>query len=345
MVDDQTQLAVMKPDSGNWTVLTHDRSAGMQARASWAANGSRIYFDRVWGGPRGVYAISPLGGEPRLVLDRAQCPRALPDGSLIVTMIDQSSRYRLFRLWPDSGKLQPLPALLGGGVSQLVDPLVQAFPDGREVLYLGSPEAEPNSLPHWSAIDLETLRSRPMNIHNAPRGFAVAVSPDNRSALFVKAEEDQWSIAAVPRSGTDSPRTLISFPRPYNVWGLDAARDGSVYFDYMIRQTAVIEFDAAGKPVAESVAPIDAGLLIPLQDDSYLCDYSKSRKRQLRVIRAGTGSGNLLLESSDESTGPAAKVGADAVAFLLGPEGSRHIAIATLREGRIVRRFPFEPRL
>jgi eukaryotic-like serine/threonine-protein kinase len=59
MVDGQTQLAVMQPDSGNWTALTRDRSSGMQAQMSWAADGSRIYFDRVWGRPRGVYSIPP----------------------------------------------------------------------------------------------------------------------------------------------------------------------------------------------------------------------------------------------------------------------------------------------
>jgi len=47
MIDGQTQLAVMQPDSGSWTVLTHDRNAGMQAQMSWAPDGSRIYFDRV----------------------------------------------------------------------------------------------------------------------------------------------------------------------------------------------------------------------------------------------------------------------------------------------------------
>ena len=181
----------------------------MQARASWGGDGSRIYFDRVWGGPRGVYAISPLGGEPRLVLDRAQCPRALPDGSLIVAMIDESARYRLFRLWPDSGKLQPLPALLGGGVSQLVDPLVQAFPDGREVLYLGSPEAEPNSLPHWNAIDLDTLRSRPMNIHNAPRGLCHCGVARQPFRLVRDGRRRPVEYRGGTEMGADPPRTLM----------------------------------------------------------------------------------------------------------------------------------------
>lgn len=340
MVDGQTQLAVMQPDSGSWTVLTHDRTAGMQAQMSWAPDGSRIYFDRVWGRPQGVYSISPLGGEPRLLLDAAQCPHALPDGSLIVVQIDESLRYRLYRFWPDSGKLQALPALVGGGVRQLVDPLVQVFPDGRDVVYLGTPDSAPNVAPRWYVMNLETLRSRSLNSQVVPSAFSVGVSPDNESALIVNSVGDEWEIAAVPRSGEGGPRPLISFPKPHNVWGIDAARDGSVYFDYMMRPTSVLEFDPTAKTVAETVVTID-GAMVPLDAGSFLFDRIEGGKRHLKIFRAGVGSRNLL-ESSDESSTPAARVGAGSVAFLLDPGDVPRIAIATLREGRIVKRFSFD---
>jgi hypothetical protein len=171
MIDGQTQLAIMQPDTESWTVLTHERNAGTQAEMSWAPDGSRIYFDRVWGGPRGVYSISPLGGEPRPVLDAAQCPRALPDGTLIVVRIDEAARYRIYRLWPDSGKLQALPALVGGGEKEVVDRLVQVFPDGREVVYVGTPASRPDGLPRWYVINLDTLLSRPLNSQGCARRF------------------------------------------------------------------------------------------------------------------------------------------------------------------------------
>jgi eukaryotic-like serine/threonine-protein kinase len=340
MVDGQTQLAVMKPDSGSWSVLTHERNAGMQAQMSWAPDGSRIYFDRVWGGPRGVYSISPLGGEPRLLQDAAQCPRALPDGSLIITQIDRSARFRLFRLWPDSGKLDPLPALVGGGLSTVIDPLVQVFPDGREAVYLGTPDSKPDGLPRWYVIDLASLRSRPLNSQVVGNAFAVGVTPDDRSALIVNSMTDQWEIAAVPRSGAGAIRALISFPKPHNIYGIDAARDGSVYFDYMMRQTAVLQFDTAAKAVTETVTTIDR-TMIPLGADSFLVDRLENGKRRLKVFRAGVGSQNLL-QSSEESSSPAARVGDASVAFLAGPEDSARIALATVREGRIVKRFPFD---
>jgi hypothetical protein len=312
----------------------------MQAQMSWAPDGSRIYFDRVWGKPRGVYSISPLGGEPRLLLDNAQCPHALPDGTLIVTQIDESARYRLYRFWPDSGKLQSLPALVGGGVGQLVDPLVAVFPDGREVVYLGTPDSQSGGVPRWYVLNLETLRSRPLNSQVVLDDFSVSVSPDNQFALIVNARGDEWEIAAVPRSGEGTPRALISFPKPNAVWGIDAGRDGSVYFDYMMRPRSVLQFDMAAKAVSETVVTTDGGM-IPLDAGSFLLDRFEGGKRHLKVFRADVGSRNLL-ESSEESSLPAARVGADSVAFLLGPGDAPHIAIATLREGRIVKRFSFD---
>ena len=340
MIDGQTQLAVMQPGSGSWSVLTHDRNAGMQAQMSWAPDGSRIYFDRVWGRPRGVYSISPLGGEPRLLLDGAQCPHALPDGTLIVVQIDESAHYRLYRFWPDSGKVQSLPALVGGGVRELVDPLVAVFPDGRDVVYLGAPDSTPNEAPRWYAINLETLRSKPLNSQVVPGAFSVGVSPDNQSALIINAVGDEWGIAAVPRSGEGEPRALISFPRPHNIWGIDAARDGSVYFDYMVRQSSVLQFDTSGRAVSETVVAID-GAMLPLDGGSFLVDRMVAGRRHLKVFRADLGERNLL-ESSEESSSPAAKIGADSVAFLLGSHDARRIAIATLRDGRIVKRLPFD---
>lgn len=341
MVDGQTQLAVMNPISGSWTVLTHERDAGMEAQASWAPDGSRIYYDRVFGGPQGVYEISPLGGEPRLVLEAAQCPHALPDGSLIVVRIDSSGHYRLYRYWPDSGKLQPLPALAGGGMAQTPDPLVQPFPDGRALIYSGTPESDPNGTPRWYVLDLESLRSRLLDAPFVPRAFGFGVSRDGESGLFVNAVGDIWEIAAVPRSGTGPIRPLISFPKPANIWGVSVARDGSVYFDYMLRPSSVIEFDPAAKKVVQTVVPTDEPPLIPLGAGSFLIGRSESGKWQLNVFRMGVGLQNLL-QSSEDSVGPATRVGSDSVAFRIGTWGALHIAIATLRDGHIVRRFGFD---
>jgi hypothetical protein len=257
-----------------------------------------------------------------------------------VVQIDETARYRLYRFWPDSGKLRALPALVGGGVGQLVDPLVAVFPDGHEVVYLGTPDSTSGAAPRYYVLNLDTLRSRALNTQVVRNTFSVGVSSDNKSALIVNAMGDEWGIAAVPRSGEGAPRVLISFPKPHNVWGIDAGRDGSVYFDYMIRPMSVLQFDATAKAVSETVVTIDGGML-PLDAGSFLFDRFEAGKRHLKVFRADVGSRNLL-ESSEESSMPAARVGPGSVAFLLDPEEDPRIAIATLREGRIIKRFSFD---
>jgi eukaryotic-like serine/threonine-protein kinase len=47
IVDNLTQVAVANPDSGNWTVLTHDRTRGTVHEIAWSPDGSKVYFDRV----------------------------------------------------------------------------------------------------------------------------------------------------------------------------------------------------------------------------------------------------------------------------------------------------------
>ena len=74
MTDGQLQVAVMKPESGNWTVLTHQRDLGELVSIDWSRDGSRLYFDRHTDSPRGIFSVPVLGGEPRLVLDGAYFP-------------------------------------------------------------------------------------------------------------------------------------------------------------------------------------------------------------------------------------------------------------------------------
>jgi eukaryotic-like serine/threonine-protein kinase len=67
MVDGTTQIAVMKPESGNWSVLTRDRSHGPVLNHSWSSDGTLIYYDRYTDGPRAIFSVPVLGGDERLV--------------------------------------------------------------------------------------------------------------------------------------------------------------------------------------------------------------------------------------------------------------------------------------
>ena len=108
IIENLTQVAVSSPDTGNWTLLTHDRQRGFVNEISWAPEGTKLYYDRTIGVPVGIYSIPALGGAERLVLDNAGGPEALPDGSLLVIRADSNARWRIYHFWPDSQRLQPL---------------------------------------------------------------------------------------------------------------------------------------------------------------------------------------------------------------------------------------------
>jgi serine/threonine protein kinase len=105
----QTQVAVMKPESGNWSILTHNRDRGAVDQVSWSPDGSLIYYDRTTDVPHGIYSVPVLGGEERLMLEDANSPEALPDGSLLVTRLRSVDRGQVYRFWPDTGRLEALP--------------------------------------------------------------------------------------------------------------------------------------------------------------------------------------------------------------------------------------------
>ena len=108
-----TQVAVMKPETGNWSILTHSREHGYITGLAWSADGASIYYDRLADVPQGVYSVPLLGGDEHLVLENAGTPQPLPDGSLLVTRLNAKRQTQLFRFWPDTGRLQDLPVLTG----------------------------------------------------------------------------------------------------------------------------------------------------------------------------------------------------------------------------------------
>jgi hypothetical protein len=104
--DGVSQVALLRPASGDWTVLTRQKGLGSIYKISWSRDGSKLFFDRVTDVPHGVYSIPAIGGEERLVLPDAQGPESLPDGTLLVVKFDADRNFQPHRLWPESGKLE-----------------------------------------------------------------------------------------------------------------------------------------------------------------------------------------------------------------------------------------------
>ncbi len=82
MVDNQTQVAMMKPGSGSWSVLTSDRTRGGASSISWTLDGTRVLLTRT------------------------------PAGALIVLRINEERLPQLFRHRRSSQAFDPLDAIL-----------------------------------------------------------------------------------------------------------------------------------------------------------------------------------------------------------------------------------------
>lgn len=340
MVDGQTQLAVMQPESGDVNVLTHDRTRGALSSYSWSPDGTRIYYGRVDGVPRGVFSISAVGGEERLVLEDAVCPQALPDGSLVVAKINENRQYQVYRYIPDTRSLRPYDAFLESDVDYTR--ILAAFRDGKDAAFWG-----------WSADALKSNKEialQRLNLSSgvvtelAPvvsvsdRGGAIAIAADDQSVVTVARSGDLATVIQVPRAG-GSRRELLSLTE--SITGVDVAPNGDVYVDQMSRPLNVTRINADGTGVTPLLT--FAGMMAgnhargagSLSDGRLVFPVDRNGRRQLVVMAPGQNP-QPVIQTQDETDGPIAPAGPSGVAFLLGP--TRTLAIASAADGRITHR-------
>ena len=340
MIDSLTQVAVANPDTGNWTVLTHDRQHGFVNEISWAPDGSKLYFDRTIAVPAGIYSVPALGGDERLVLADAGCPQALPDGSLLVIHRDGQGLWRIHHYWPDSQRLEPLP----GWISISTTIPLRVFPDGREAVFHGT-QTQTETSDHLYVMDLTTGKTRRLapdltNPRNS-ESFPLAATADGRAVLAVVSAGDLQRLVSVPRDGRGAMQTLLTLTRP--PWYIDSTKDGSVYLDQVDRPHEILRFPSSGgtpEVLASSVTE-DSGAqyMDPVQtaDGRFLLDTAFSGTGRL-LIGKPDGDFVPLLDTREETSGPAVSLANGQIAFVLGTGPEQTIAIASTTEGRLVRR-------
>ncbi|MES1259404.1 MAG: protein kinase, partial [Gemmatimonadota bacterium] len=235
MVDGETQLGVLKPGTGDWKVLTNDLTHGSVTSATWSRDNGTIYFDRFRDVPNGIYSISPLGGEERLVLANAGEPDILPDGSLLAAVINSDRNDQLVHFWPESGRLDTLPAI---GTLTANSSFFRSFPNGREAVFFGRPATTKDSADHLYAIDLTSKAIRRL----APTFFSfvstIAVTPDNKWVYVATSSVPVTRIVAIASDGSSRAQVLTVLPNP--TYGLDVGTDGSIYFDQFTRPIEMI---------------------------------------------------------------------------------------------------------
>ena len=345
MVDGLTQVAVMDTDSRDWTVLTKDRSRGYVAELNWSPDGSKIYFDRGISVPNGIYAISRFGGEEHLVLEDAIGPEVLPDGTLLAVKLNKDRKEQLYRYWPESGRLEALDATFSGN-SDLCPP-VRAFHDGKDAVFFGETfeQGASDASAHLYMISLASGRTQRLapeldfRMLSALFLFPLAVTSDDQSVLAEVDPGDLHRVISIPRRGAGSIRTLFTLTLPPAFMDMD--KNGNLYLDQADRPMEVLRFSSAGgtPEVLEGPASSLTGQYqtISLPDGRVVFGSWLAGRSRLVAARPGAEAVPLI-ETKEETSSPACRVGKDEIAFLLGPPDHAVVAVASVSDGRVVAR-------
>ncbi|HEV2348399.1 MAG TPA: protein kinase [Terriglobia bacterium] len=339
------QLWVMQPDSGNRVMLTHSREKGFVIHYSWSPDGSRIYYDRWDDQPKGIFAVSALGGDEQLILEDAMTPEALPDGSLLIIRLNSENHFQVFHYWPETGQTKPLSVevLLG-----LPFDYIRAVPGGHDALVIGTKVGQgADAVAHLYDVDLasESMRQLPEEIPGefGAHNVTVAASADGKYAITSTLNGDSYQVSAIPLDGHGPTRTL--FNMTHFISSLDMGADGSIYLDQNDRASDLVRFSAEGGHV-ETITSL-------ANSEEYYEDFTVLPDgRAVRAERTASHSRLILVEagkdpvplvnSTDETGGPMSPVGSDQVAFMIGPHPRHEIALAALSNGRIIRRLSFD---
>ena len=329
----QTQAAVMKPGTGNWTVVTHDRTRGLVNDLSWAPDGSLIYFDRLSDSPNGVYSVPTLGGDERLVVENAGAPVALQDGSLLFLRLNADRVWQLFRLWPDEGKQEALPFVRvtpGLGYYSLVRQI-----DRDRIVLVGRPIKDATADDGLYVVNLQSNEARKIN-PGTPLEAPVALEVDrvDGSILMTVRDANTFRLIRISPTGASRAESVMTFLAPAHP---AVTPSGDMYVATVERQVELLRFPEKGF-IEQLDQAATSGAPLPLPDGRILVTSRTGGKS--RVVATAPGREPLIFVRTDEdNTQPMAMVGDGHVAMMFGT-GAKDIAIVSISTGAITKRMP-----
>ena len=218
MVGAVTQVAVMKPDSSDWRVLTH-QTTGWVNEISWSPDSSLLYYDRWTYVPLGIFSVRPLGtDEDHPVLEKAFLPQALPDGSLLAVKLNERNKFQVIHYWPNSGREQAVPIeldasrmgdVVNGSPLRVSRSGRTAFAIGRRLGGTGHDDAV-----HVYVIDLGSGGDQPRRdrTEGGLGDHCVGARRRRRRGAGELQSNDAARILALSTSGRTAPRSLLTLP-------------------------------------------------------------------------------------------------------------------------------------
>jgi serine/threonine protein kinase len=329
-----TQVAVLKPETGNWSILTHRRDNGAVDDLSWSPDGSLIFFDRFTDVFNGVYSVPVLGGDEHLVLENAGVPEALPDGSLLLARVNQDRRLQLYHYWPETARLQALPI----GIELYANTDLRAMPGGREAIVLGTPLTGEHPQKDLYIVDLATAAIRPLA---SGRHFESAgrftLSRGGESILLTETSDSITRVRSMPLDGRSPPRTL--FTTTEAVWHLDSGLGGVVYAGLIQRPGEVVRLSTKGGSETLARFPgldtFDFVLVLP--DGRAVVPVRGPTHTKLMAVTNGKEP-TPMVATTEETAAPLTLAGPRQIAFVIGRAPHETIAIADTQSGSILRR-------
>jgi hypothetical protein len=313
IVEGFSQLGVMKPATGNWEVLTHDRSRGQVSNIEWSRDSSRVYYDRFVDVPDGVFSVPVPRGEERLVLENAASPRVLGDGSLVLSQLNAERRAQLHRYWPADGRLEPLNAVLRDFWATVFD-----VSERGQVVFVGRTLDALEAPDRLYALDLKSARAVPLapGLSFSRTTQALAVAPDGRSVVLTVDSGDSQHVVKVLTDGSGDVKTL--FPVTEFVFYLDVGHDGSVYLDQWDRMGEVVRLSPSGG-APEHIgynkrSGLYIGIALPLPDGRVVVSARTGGRERLMVMGLGREPVTFA-ETSEETAAPMTLVAGERVAF------------------------------
>jgi hypothetical protein len=201
-------------------------------------------------------------------------------------------------------------------------------------------------VPHVYVLDLASkqIRQLPTGAADDSSVLALAVSRDGRSVLISRAAEDRTEIVSLPASGRGSPRVL--FGSSNVVQYLDTSPDGAIYMDEWDEPVHILRSSPSGG--AATVIYTFPSQRVPrgrtplfLPDGRAVVETHRAGRERMMLIEQGKEAVPLA-STTDETSSPATLAGPGQIAFAIGPEPHHTLAVASLSNGRVVRRIAFD---